>query len=110
MAIYLVRRVVSNETGPRGVGWFNVTSTVTADFQFPAAKRGARTLNEDGGRDEVGRILYLVGRIVRCSTEGAIDDVAIIVGREFKLKNITLVRPSVGGQRDQTKGGKREQH
>ena len=110
MAIYLVRGVVSHETGPRGVFRFNVTSTITADFQFPVAKRGARVLNEDSGRDEVGRILYPVGRIVRCSSKGAIDDVAAIVRREFKLKNITLVRPSVRGQRDQTKGEKSEQH
>ena len=110
MAIYLVRGIVANEAGPRGVCWFNVTSTVTAHFQFPVAKRGARILNKNSGRDEFGRILYPVGRIVRCSSKGAIDDVAAIVRREFKLKNITLVRPSVRGQRDQTKGEKSEQH
>ena len=103
MAIYLVRGVVSNETGPRGVCWFNVPSTVTADFQFPVAKRGARILNEDSGRDEVGRVLYPVGRIVRCSTKRAMDHVAVVVGREFKLENVTLVRPGMGGQRHRQK-------
>jgi hypothetical protein len=110
MAIHFVRDVVSNETGPRGVYWLNVTSTVAADFQFPVGKRGARILNEGSGGDEVGGILHRVGRIVCRSTKGAINDVAIIVGREFKLKKITLVRPGVGGQRDQTKGERREQH
>ena len=110
MAIYLIRGVISNEAGPRSVGGFNVTPTVTADFQLPVAKREARILNEDSGRDEVGRILYRVGRIVGCSTKGAINDVAIIIGREFKPKNITLVRPSEGSRQADTMGKGRHEH
>jgi len=104
MAINLVRSIVSYETMPRCIDWLNVASTIAADLDFPVAKRGACILKESGRRLEVRGVLNLFGRIVRCSTKFAINDVAAIIGRKFERKNITLVRPGDGGQLANTKG------
>ena len=109
MAINLVRSIVSYETMPRRIDWLNAASTIAADVDFPVAKRGACILEESSRGVEVGGVLNVLGRIVRCSTKFAINDVAAIIGREFERKNITLVRPGDGGRLANTKGQQRQE-
>ena len=53
---------------------------------------------------EVGGILNLSRRVVSCPTKCALYDIAIIIGRKFKPKNITLVRPGEGSRQADTMG------
>jgi len=59
---------------------------------------------------EVGGILNVFERIVRCSTKFAIHDVAAIIGRKFERKNISLVRPRDGCRLANTKGQQHQRH
>jgi hypothetical protein len=108
MAIHLLRSIVSHETRPRCIDELNAAPTVAADLDFPVAKRGACILKESSRSVEVGGVLKLCGRIVRCSTKFAINDVATIIGRKFERKYITLVRPGDGGRLANTKGQQRQ--
>jgi len=105
MTVNLVGRVVTNEARPGRIDWLNFALTIARHLDdFPVAKRRACVFKEKIRSMWVDTVLKFAERIVRCSSNFAINDIALFVGRELEQQNITLERSGDSGRWVGTEG------